>query len=146
MSKVIFNNLLKNNYKIKKENNEILYIFYDGNIDKKIKCKYTLLLTQKNITSDTSLIVWADANPYNDLITREIATKIRDIFLSKKNYILDCNNQLIFNKDLSNIINNIIKNNYEISIKNKIINTLWVISNNLLDYIEYYIITDIIYY
>ena len=146
MSKVIFNNLLKNNYKIKKENNEFLYIFYNNNLDQKIKCKYSLLLIQKNITTETSLIVWADSNPYNDYLTREIAKKIRNLVIPKKNYIIDCNNQLIFKDDLNNLINYIIKNNYQINVKNDIINALWILSNNLIDHIEYYIITDILYY
>ena len=158
MSKIIFNNLLQNNYKIKKENNELLFIFYINkdnnsfNEYNKIKCKYYHIITQKNITIDTSLIIWNDSNPYNDNITKEISKYLRNILLLKKKYLINCNNQLIFNNDLKNLINTIIKDNIEFTIKNNIINCIWIISNklkdsnNLNDVIEYYLITEIIYY
>jgi hypothetical protein len=147
--KIIFKNILDNKYKIKKVSNNILNITYDK---KTVKCKYFLLLTEKYINNDISLIIWADANPYIDKITVSIANNTRKILIDNKKYLLNNNNQLIQKNDFTDLINTLIKNNYKIKLDNdeqdkqdQSYTCIWIISNNVSsDYNEIYMITELI--
>jgi hypothetical protein len=148
--KIIFKNILDNKYKIKKVSNNILNIIYDK---KTVKCKYFLLLTEKYISNDISLIIWADANPYIDKITVTIANNTRKILISDKKYLLNNNNQLIQKNDFTDLINTLIKNNYKIKLdyddqkdnQDQSYTCIWIISNNVSsDYNEIYMITELI--
>ena len=148
--KIIFKNILDNKYKIKKVSNNILNIIYDK---KTVKCKYFLLLTEKYISNDISLIIWADANPYIDKITVTIANNTRKILISDKKYLLNNNNQLIKKNDFTDLINTLIKNNYKIKLdyddqkdnQDQSYTCIWIISNNVSsDYNEIYMITELI--
>jgi hypothetical protein len=153
-NKMIFSELVGEKYKIKKDS-------YDKNLltiksdNKEIKCKYLLFLTEKIINKPTkqndllvdSLIIWSDSNPYIDQHTRNTSKIIRKTMIKDKKYLLTNNNQLILKKDLQDLINSLIKNQYNFLDKSgKSINCNWVLTSNYDNINEYYMITDIIYY
>ena len=147
-NKMIFNELVGENYKIKKNSQDKNIITIQSN-NKNIKCKYVMFLIEKNINdkNQQSLIIWSDSNPYIDQYTREISEIIRNILLKEKKYLINQNNQLIIKNDLNDLINNMIKNQYNFLDKSgKSINCNWVLTYKQNDIQEYYMLTDIIYY
>jgi hypothetical protein len=138
--KTIFKDVLKSDYKIKKVSNDILTITFNKRV---IKCKYFLLLNYVDINIDTSLITWADANPYIDKKTVEISKKVRSKLLDKK-YILDSNSQIIYKNDFTDLINTLIKSSLEFSYKDDTYNCIWIINNKVDIYNEIYMITEVI--
>jgi hypothetical protein len=153
-NKLIFNEIIGDKYKIKKDTHDKNYLFIYSN-NKVIKCKYLLFLTEKHLKKSQnettalpdSLIIWSDSNPYIDQYTREISSIVRETLLTHKKYILSQNNQLILKSDLQDLVNSLIKNQYNFLDKSaKSINCNWVLTSSQENITEYYMITDIIYY
>ena len=145
---MIFSELINKNYKIKKDSSDknTLLIFSNH---KEIKCRCIMFMVEKNINdkNQESLIVWSDSNPYIDQYTREISEIIRTVLQKDNSYLLDKNNQIISKKDLENLIKDLIKNQYNFLDKSgKSINCNWVLTNEQNQTIEYYMLSDIIYY
>jgi hypothetical protein len=138
--KTIFRDILKSDYKIKKVDSEVLNISYNKRV---VKCKYFLLLNQLEINNTSSLITWSDANPYIDKKTIEIAKKVRKLLTDKK-YIINNNSQLIYKNDFVDLINTLIKNSLTFNYNNDTYNCIWIINNNVNDYNEIYMITELI--
>jgi hypothetical protein len=138
--KTIFRDILKSNYKIKKVDSEVLNISYNKRV---VKCKYFLLLNQLEINNTTSLITWSDANPYIDKKTVEIAKNVRELLTDKK-YIMNNNSQLIYKNDFVDLINTLIKNSLTFNYNNDTYNCIWIINNNVNNYNEIYMITELI--
>lgn len=138
--KTIFRDILKSNYKIKKVDSEVLNISYNKRV---VKCKYFLLLNQLEINNTSSLITWSDANPYIDKKTVEIAKNVRELLTDKK-YIMNNNSQLIYKNDFVDLINTLIKNSLTFNYNNDTYNCIWIINNNVNDYNEIYMITELI--
>jgi hypothetical protein len=134
--KDIFKNTLKDKYTINfdKLDNDILII------NNTIKCRYSLLFISKKISKDLFLIIWNDSNIYSTEISRSLSLSIRNFFIEEKKYLMNQNNQLIYENDLYNLIESIIKN------KKKINNThtIWIIIKNENNINKYYLITEII--
>jgi hypothetical protein len=127
-NKMIFNKILNENYTIKKEllDKNIILINSNG---REIKCKCIMFLIEKD-----KKILWSDSNPYNDQYTKEISEIIRNTAGKERD-------------ELKNLINKMIKNQYNFIDKNgKSINCNWIITNKYNNITEYYMITDIIYY
>ncbi len=147
-NKMIFKELMDKNYKIKKDvnDNQILYIQSNN---KEIKCKCIMFMIEKiiNEKNQDSLIIWSDSNPYIDGYTREISKIIRNTIHNEIEYVIKKSTQIITKNDLQNLINNLIKNQYSFLDKSgKTINCNWILINMSNGNIEYYMITDIIYY
>jgi hypothetical protein len=152
-NKMIFSKLIGEKYKIKKDlyDKHILTIQSNG---KEIKCKCIMFMIEKELVlvpnpkdSSDSLIIWSDSNPYIDQYTRDISQIMRKTLQTTKNYLLEQNNQLIEKKDLRDFINDLIKNQYNFLDKSgKSINCNWILISKQENIIEYYMITDIIYY
>lgn len=151
---MIFSELIGEKYKIKKDLHDKNILTIRSN-DKDIKCKYLLFLTEKILKKSNSdkfilpnsLIIWSDSNPYIDQYTREISEIMRNTLEKYKKYLLSQNNQLILKSDLQDLVNSLIKNQYNFLDKlGKSINCNWVLINNHDNINEYYMITDIIYY
>jgi hypothetical protein len=138
--KTIFKNMLNGDYKIKKVSNDILTITFNKRL---IKCKYLLLLNYVDININTSLITWADANPYIDKKTVEISKKVRSLLLDKK-YILDNNSQIIYKKDFIDLVNTLIKSSLKFTYNDDTYNCIWIINNKVDIYNEIYMITEVI--
>lgn len=153
-NKLIFNEMIGEKYKIKKDlYDKNLLTIYSNN--KEIKCRYLLFLTEKELKVSTinksilpdSLVIWSDSNPYIDQYTREISEIMRDTLVKHKKYLLSQNNQLILKTDLQDLVNSLIKNQYNFLDKSgKSINCNWVLTSSRDNMNEYYMITDIIYY
>ncbi len=153
---MIFSKLIGEKYNIIKDpyDKHILRIQSNG---QQIKCKCILFLIEKELNKvnneksdnkyNDSLIIWSDSNPYIDQYTREISKIMREILCIKKEYLIDTNNQLIIKSDLKDLINNLIKNQYNFLDKGgKSINCNWILTSKRENINEYYMITDIIYY
>lgn len=138
--KTLFKNMLNSDYKIKKISNDILTITFNKRL---IKCKYFLLLNYVDININTSLITWADANPYIDKKTVEISKKVRSLLLDKK-YILNNNSQIIYKNDFTDLVNTLIKSGLEFSYNDNIYTCIWIINNKVDNYNEIYMITEVI--
>jgi hypothetical protein len=134
--KDIFKNTLKDKYTINFDNTNNNNIIINDNI----KCKYTLLFITKKITKNLLLLIWNDSNIYSDEISRIISKDVRDFFINEKKYLLNQNNQLIYDNDLENLINSIIKNNKKINNTH----TIWIVNNNDNYVNKFYLITEII--
>lgn len=153
-NKLIFNEMIGEKYKIKKDSyDKNLLTIYSNN--KEIKCRYLLFLIEKELKKPTmdksilpdSLVIWSDSNPYIDQYTREISEIVRETLVKHKKYLLSQNNQLILKTDLQDLVNSLIKNQYNFLDKSgKSINCNWVLTSNRDNMNEYYMITDIIYY
>ena len=134
--KDVFKNALKDNYTINFDNSNNNIIINDN-----IKCKYSLLFITKKISKDLFLLIWNDSNIYSDEISKLISRDIREFFINeKKTYLLNQNNQLIYENDLQNLINSIIKNNKKINN----IHTIWIVNDNKISINKFYLITEII--
>lgn len=147
-NKMIFKELIDKNYKIKKDTNDNQSLLIYSN-HKEIKCNCIMFMIEKiiNEAKNESLIIWSDSNPYIDQYTRGISEIIRNTMIKEKNYILAQSNQIIKKNDLQDLINNLIKNQYNFLDKTgKSINCNWILTNKTNEIIEYYMITDIIYY
>jgi hypothetical protein len=151
-NKIIFNKIITNKYKIKKDPDEknILFII---NEEKNIKCKYILFMIEKVIHINKndedlskSIIIWSDSNPYIDIYTQQVSHNIRSKLLNTNNNLINNSNQLILKKDLNNLIKFMIKNQTNFTIDESNIYCQWIITNNLNNIVEYLMITDIIYY
>lgn len=138
--KTLFKNMLNSDYKIKKISNDILTITFNKRL---IKCKYFLLLNYVDININTSLITWADANPYIDKKTVEISKKVRSLLLDKK-YILNNNSQIIYKNDFTDLVNTFIKSGLEFSYNDNTYTCIWIINNKVDNYNEIYMITEVI--
>jgi hypothetical protein len=138
--KTLFKDVLNSDYKIKKISNDILTITFNK---RSIKCKYFLLLNYVDTNINTSLITWADANPYIDKKTVEISKKVRRLLLDKK-YILDNNSQIIYKNDFTDLVNTLIKSDLEFIYNNNTYNCIWIINNKIDIYNEIYMITEVI--
>jgi hypothetical protein len=143
--KNFFNYVMKKNYQIIKDpnSNNLMKIIYDNN---EIKCKYILLFTIEK--SEKKKIIWSYINPYIDQKTKKISLLIKEALdkyndLEKIN-LLNWNN--ITDNELLKIINLIIKNNLIINFENENIDPLWIILGDNKNFIQYYMITEIIYY
>lgn len=147
-NKMIFSELIGENYKIKKDSHDKnTLLIYSNN--KEIKCKCIMFMIEKNINEKNkeSLILWSDSNPYIDQYTREISEIIRISLQREKSYLLNQNNQIITKNDLLDLMNNLIKNQYNFLDKyGKSINCNWVLTYEQNQMREYYMISDIIYY
>ena len=147
-NKMIFSKLIGEDYQIKKDVYDKNTLIIHSNY-KEIKCKCVMFMVEKviSINKKESLLLWSDSNPYIDLHTREISEIIRTRLQKDLEYLLNQNNQLITKSDLENLISNLIKNQYNFLDKNgKSINCNWILTTKANDIIEYYMITDIIYY
>jgi len=131
--KDIFKNTLKDKYTINFDNDNII-------INDNIKCKYSLLFISKNISKNLFLLIWNDSNIYSDESSKIISKNIRDYFLNEKKYLLNNNNQLIYENDLQNLIKSIIQNNKKIND----INTIWIVNNTENNINKFFLITEII--
>jgi hypothetical protein len=131
--KDIFKNTLKDKYTINLDNNNII-------INDNIKCKYSLLFISKNISKNLFLLIWNDSNTYSDEPSRTISKNIRNFFINEKKYLLNNNNQLIYENDLQNLIKSIIQNDKKINN----INTIWIVNNSENHINKFYLITEII--
>ena len=131
--KDIFKNTLKDKYTINFDNDNII-------INDNIKCKYSLLFISKNISKNLFLLIWNDSNIYSDESSKIISKNIRDYFINEKKYLLNNNNQLIYENDLQNLISSIIKNNKKI----KNTHTIWIVNDNKISINKFYLITEII--
>ena len=150
-NKIIFNKIIGEKYKIKKDPNEKNILLIESK-DKKIKCKYIMFLIENPINNTNkknakSIIMWSDSNPYIDIYTQEMSQIIRKkLLLADDNNLIDQNNQIIFKQDLDNLIKILIKNQFVFSDKNNNDNYCqWIITNNNNNNIEYFMITEIIY-
>ncbi len=134
--KDIFKNTLKDKYTINfdKLDNDILII------NNTIKCKYSLLFISKKISKDLFLLIWNDSNIFSTEISRSLSLSIRNFFIDEKKYLMNQNNQLIYENDLYNLIESIIKNNKKINNTH----TIWIIIKNENNINKYYLITEII--
>jgi hypothetical protein len=135
--KDVFKNALKDKYTIQFDNyntNDIIII------NNEIKCKYSLLFITKNVSKNLFLLIWNDSNVYSDETSKNISKNIRDFFLKDKKYLLNINNQLIYENDLENLIKSIIQNNKKINN----INTIWIVNNSENSINKFYLITEII--
>lgn len=140
--KNFFNYIIEKKYQIIKDpnSNDIMKIIYDNN---EIKCKYILLFTIERLNKDR--IIWSYSNPYIDQKTKTISLFIKetlDNYNSKK--IFDWNN--LSDKNLYQIINLIIRYNLKINWNNEIINPIWIILGDNKHFVQYYMITDIVYF
>ena len=138
--KTFFNYILDKKYLIIKDPNstEIIKITYDNN---EVKCKYILLFSIEN-NDKINKLTWSYDNPYIDQKTKIISLFVKNTIEQKKIY--NWNN--FTQKELLNIINIIIKENLKINYEDEIINPLWIITGNIKNITQYYMITDIIYY
>ena len=140
-NKIIFNKLLEKKYIITKDSNDKHLLMIKTN-DKQIKCKSIMFLTLFN-----NMIVWSDLNPFIDQYTKEISQIIREKIFNEKKYIINEKTQNIKIENLNDMINNLIKNQYNFIDKSgKSINCNWILTNINNGLTEYYMITDIIYY
>ena len=140
--KTFFKYILEKEYLIIKDPNstEIIKITYDNN---EVKCKYVLLFSIEN-NEQINKLIWSYDNPYIDQKTKIISLLVKNRIEQKKKYNWDNFNQ----KELLNIINIIIKENLQINleVEGEIINPSWIITGNIKNIIQYYMIIDIIYY
>jgi len=128
-NKIIFNLIINKNYLIEKDiiTNDILFIKWD---QFEMKCKYFLLFTINNNDD----ILWSSDNPYIDQKTRFLSKNIKT-YLNKNKYSIE----------LLNNLKNLIKINYIINYEEETINLLWcLIRNYKKNYIQFYIITEIV--
>jgi hypothetical protein len=147
MNKFIFNKLIKNKYNLQKDKNDktILYI---NTSEHQIKCEYIFFLVyyKKN-----NLIQWSDNNEFIDKKTQKYSSIIRK-YLSNINDLIENNlTQSISNENLNKIMQNLIKNNvkFKDNDNNDEWNCNWILRNENKDkeeYVEYYMITKIIYF
>ena len=138
--KDVFKNALKDKYNLQfdKSNSDDIII-----INNDIKCKYSLLFITKNISKNLFLLIWNDSNVYSDETSKNISKNIREFFINDKDdkkYLLNQNNQLIYENDLQNLIKSIIQNKKKINN----INTIWIVSNSESSINKFYLITEII--
>lgn len=133
--KDIFKNALKDKYTIHFDNSNDIIVINDN-----IKCKYSLLFITKKISKNLLLLIWNDSNIYSDETSKIIAKNIRDFFINDKEYLSNQNNQLIYENDLQNLIESIIKNNKKINNTH----TIWIVNNNDNYVNKFYLITEII--
>ena len=138
--KDVFKNALKDKYNLQfdKYNTDDIII-----INNDIKCKYSLLFITKNISKNLFLLIWNDSNVYSDETSKNISKNIREFFINDnddKKYLLNQNNQLIYENDLQNLIKSIIQNKKKINN----INTIWIVSNSESSINKFYLITEII--
>ena len=138
--KDVFKNALKDKYNLQfdKSNTDDIII-----INNDIKCKYSLLFITKNISKNLFLLIWNDSNVYSDETSKNISKNIREFFITdkyEKKYLLNQNNQLIYENDLQNLIKSIIQNKKKINN----INTIWIVSNSESSINKFYLITEII--
>ena len=134
--KDIFKNALKDKYTINFDNSDNNIIIINDNI----KCKFTLLFISKNISKNLFLLIWNDSNIYSDEISKNISKNIREFFINEKKYLLNQNNQLIYENDLQNLIKSILQNKKKINN----INTIWIVNNSESTINKFYLITEII--
>ena len=138
--KDVFKNALKDKYNLQfdKSNSDDIII-----INNDIKCKYSLLFITKNISKNLFLLIWNDSNVYSDETSKNISKNIREFFITDKDdkkYLLNQNNQLIYENDLQNLIKSIIQNKKKINN----INTIWIVNNSESSINKFYLITEII--
>ena len=138
--KDVFKNALKDKYNLQfdKSNSDDIII-----INNDIKCKYSLLFITKNISKNLFLLIWNDSNVYSDETSKNISINIREFFINDKDdkkYLLNQNNQLIYENDLQNLIKSIIQNKKKINN----INTIWIVNNSESSINKFYLITEII--
>lgn len=134
--KNLFKYVMKFKYKIIKDINsyDILTIKYDN---KEIKCKYLILFT---IHDDT--VLWASDNIYNDKNNRKIVSWIKNSITENNDKI---NLEVITTNDLKLLVKNIINLNNELLI-NYNTNALCVITENIKEYKQFYLITELLYF
>lgn len=138
-NKLIFTKLIGNNYVIIKDTFDKSILTIKQPTNKNIKCKYILFLVIKN-----NVFKWSDENQYIDNYTREITKNIKYI-ISQQNINININTNKTNNID--DILNFMIHNQITFnSHDNKQITCNWILINKHSDTIEYYMITDIIYY
>ena len=138
--KDVFKNALKDKYNLQfdKYNTDDIII-----INNDIKCKYSLLFITKNISKNLFLLIWNDSNVYSDETSKNISKNIIEFFINDKDdkkYLLNQNNQLIYENDLQNLIKSIIQNKKKINN----INTIWIVNNSESSINKFYLITEII--
>ena len=152
-NKMLFGELIGNNYKIKKDPDD-KHVLMIQTPEKEIKCKYILLIFERKY-NNKSQIIWSDYNPFIDQYTKSISCIIRKSLANTYKCLTNENNQIISDTDLKNVMKELIKNQYNfLDDKGQSINCNWILTNertikvnNLTHVItEYYMITDIIYY
>ena len=139
-AKKIFNYIIKKNYKIKRDESNIEILYIENN-DKIMKCKYILIFT-----IDNKKLIWSYENIYFDQKTKIISKLI------EQNIKLNIDYSNLNPNELLKIINNILKNENKIFFNNNLITPIWILSQNLLitekniNLIQFYLITEIIYF
>ncbi len=135
-SKKFFNYIMDFNYNIIKDQftNDIMIIKYDN---KELKCKYLQIFT-----SYDDKILWSDSNPYIDQKTQFVSYTIKKYLENSDKF--DYNK--INNNDIKKIINLIIKSDLKIKYYNEEINLLCVVTENINEYKQFYLITELIYF
>jgi hypothetical protein len=135
-NKNLFNYIIKHDYKIIKDNNNFdnIIIKYDN---KEILCEYLLLFSRLD-----NVLIWSNENPYIDQKTNYIITIIKNNIESLYNF----NYSNISDKNIIEIMNYVLKNNFQIKYNDKIINLLWILTDKVGNIIQYYIVTKLIYF
>jgi hypothetical protein len=139
-AKNIFNYIIKKNYKIRRDENNIDILYIENN-DKLIKCKYILVFTlEKN------KLIWSYENTYFDQKTKIISKLIEN------NINLNINYKNLQSNELLKIINIILKNEKNIYFNTNLITPIWILSYNLFlpdqnkNLTQFFLITEIIYF
>ncbi len=134
--KNLFKYVMKFKYKIIKDTNlyDVLTIKYDN---KEIKCKYLILFT---IFDDK--ILWASDNIYNDNNNKSLVFWIKNLITEKNTNI---NLEKITTDDLKLLVKNIINLDNDL-LKNYNTNALCVITENIKEYKQFYLITELLYF
>lgn len=154
-AKKFFNYIINKNYEIIRDpnSNDTMKIIYENN---EVKCKYILLFSIEK--SNKNKIIWSYSNPYIDQKTKAISLFIKNALDSldkietqdKKINKLDKINKFdwknISENDLLKIFDLIIKHNLKIIWEDKIIDPIWIIVGDHKSFVQYYMITDIIYF
>jgi hypothetical protein len=137
--KNFFKYIMKFEYKIIHDDDtyDIISIKYDN---KELKCKCILIFTLNNDN-----LFWSNDNIYNDQKTRQIVSWIKYNLVNNKNLNIKDINSVNDKENLKLIIKSIINLDEDLN-KNFGLNSLCVITDNLKEYKQFYLITELLYF